>query len=190
MENPIIFDGQQTDERVLYTVAPHTLVKTIAMVKLVAVCFIFYLILFVVAQTTPFTVILRIVGFFLVLVISLIGAIWNAYLEKTDRTYITDRRVIRFETVTPVLKTKRALFWNEALKAKAFAPSFLYRSLGIGEVIIEPQMNEGENVIIKNVTYYNDLANYIDKILFTFKNKPSDIAAMKPFIPKPKGQRD
>jgi len=190
MENQIIFNGQQTDERVLFTIKPHPLAKTVAIGKTVAVALIFYIILFIVASSTSFTGALRIVGFIIVLVVSMLAILWNSYLEKTDRTYITDRRIIRFETITPVLKTKRALFWNEALKAKAFAPNFLSRLFGIGQVVIEPQLAEGENVIIKNVAYYEDLANYMDKILFTFKSKPEEIQNIKPFVPKPKGQRD
>jgi hypothetical protein len=189
MENQIVFDGQQTDEHVLYMVTPHPMAKTIANSNVVAVAIIFYLILFIIASATPISIALRVIGFIIAVAVSILGAFWNSYLEKTDRTYITDRRIIRFETITPILKTKRALFWNEALKAKAFAPNFLSRSLGVGQVVIEPQLAEGENVIIKNVPYYEDLANYIDKILFTFKNKPGDISSIKPFVPKPKGQR-
>jgi hypothetical protein len=190
MENQIVFDGQQTDERILYTITPHPMAKTIEIGKTVTVALIFYIILFIVASSTPFTGVLRIVGFILLTVVSILGFLWSSYLEKTDRAYITDRRIIRFETVTPMLKTKRALFWNEALKAKAFAPNFFSRILGIGQVVIEPQLAGTENVIIKNVSYYEDLANYIDKILFLFKNKPEDIQTIKPFVPKPKGQRD
>ena len=173
MENRIMFDGQQTDERILYTVTPHPMAKTLAMGKIIAVAVVFYVILFIVAASTPFAVLLRLVGLLLAAVVSFLGVLWSSFVEKTDRAYITDRRIIRFEAVTPILKTKRALFWGEALKAKAFAPNFFARSLGIGQVVIEPQLADSENVIIKNVTYYNDLANYIDKILFTFKNRPA-----------------
>jgi hypothetical protein len=190
MENQIIFDGQQTDEHVLYTVKPHPMAKTIANSNIIAIALIFFIILFIVASSTPFTLLLRIIGFIIAAIVSILGILWNSYLEKTDRAYITDRRIIRFETVTPVLKTKRALFWNEALKAKAYAPNFFSRMFGIGQVVIEPQLTEGENVIIKNVSYYEDLANYIDKILFIFKSKPEEIQSIKPFVPKPKGQRD
>jgi hypothetical protein len=190
MENQIVFDGQQTDEKVLYTITPHPMAKILGIVNTGIIAVIFYIILFIVASATPFSMILRFVGLVIVFVAVILGFYWNSYLEKTDKAYITDRRIIRFETVTPILKTKRALFWSEALKAKAFAPNFLFRTLGIGQVVVEPQLAEGENVVIKNVLYYQDLANYIDKIMFSFKNKPEDMISIKPFIPKPKGQRE
>ena len=54
---------------------------------------------------------------------------------------------------------------------------------------IAPQMSEHEDVIVTDVSYFEDIANYIDKILFTFKNKPTEVPLIKPFIPKPRGQR-
>ena len=46
------------------------------------------------------------------------------------------------------------------------------RVFGIGKLQIEPQTALGEDVQVPYVTWYEDLANYIDKILYTFK-KPS-----------------
>ena len=86
--------------------------------------------------------------------------------------------------------TKRALFWSETLKAKAYAPNMIFRMLKVGTIDVEPQLADHEDVRITDVYYFEDLANYIDKILFTFKNKPTDVAAIKPFVPKAKGQRD
>jgi hypothetical protein len=91
--------------------------------------------------------------------------------------------------VSPFFVTKRALFWNEALKAKAYASNIFFRSFKIGTIDVEPQLAEHEDVRVTDVYYFEDLANYIDKILFTFKNKPEDIASIKPFVPKVKGQR-
>ena len=61
------------------------------------------------------------------------------------------------------------------------------RKIGILEV--EPIMGDKENVIVRDVFYFEDLANYIDKILFTFKNKPAEVDQIAPFIPKPRGER-
>ena len=53
------------------------------------------------------------------------GTWWNNLIAREDRTYLTDRRIIRFEVVTPFFKTKRALFWNEAMKAKGYAQNLI-----------------------------------------------------------------
>ena len=43
---------------------------------------------------------------------------------------------------------------------------------------------------LTHVYYYRDLGNYIDKILYTYKQKPKEMKKIKPFVEKPKGQRD
>lgn len=185
------FDGQQTDERVFYTVIPHPLSKYLAIVRTVVLAFVFPIILFMIAGIVPqAAAVLRIFGIVLSIVLVIAGIWWNMTVYKKSRTYITDRRIIRFDVVSPFFQTKRALFWNEVLKAKAYAPNMFFRLFKIGIIIIEPLMSDHEDVTVPHVYYFEDLANYIDKILYTFKNKPTEIAAIKPFVPLPKGKRD
>ena|SRR3989344_2733117 len=186
----IQFDGQQTDERVLYAIAPHQFSKYVAIGKIVFLSIFFYLVLLLIGTIVPDAAsALKIVGILLSFVLLAIGIWWNNTVYSRDRAYITDRRIIRFDQVSPFYKTKRELFWNEALKTKAYAPNLLYRMMRVGILEVDPIMGERENVVVRDVYYFEDLANYIDKILFIFKNKPSEISAIHPFIPKPKGMR-
>lgn len=185
------FEGQQTDERVLSVVAPHVFAKNIAIAKIVFLSVFFYLFLLIIATVAPSIAgFLRMGGLILSAALFLFGIWWNNTVFSQSKTYITDRRIIRFEVVSPFFKTKRALFWNEALKAKGYAPNLLYRYLKIGTLVVEPQNADHEDVQVTNVYYFEDLANYIDKILFTFKNKPTDVALLQPFVAKPKGHRE
>lgn len=185
------FDGQQADERILYTVLPHPLTKTAALVSIAVLAVFFLLVVMMISTAVPVGVLtIRIVGGVLCVLFGVLGIWYTNSAFTQDRTYITDRRIIRFETVSPFFHTKRALFWNEALKAKAYAPSMIYRTLNIGNLTVEPVMGEGESVRVTNISYYEDLANYIDKILYIVKNNPSSLATLKPFVPKPKGKRD
>ena len=185
------FDGQQLDERILYTIVPHPLSHYIAIVRTVVLALVFPIILFMISGIFPQgAVIMRTIGIIFSLFLVFAGIWWNSAVYRKSRTYVTDRRIIRFDVVSPFFTTKRALFWNEVLKAKAFSPSLLYRFLKIGSLTVEPLMSEHENVTVPHVYYFEDLANYIDKILFTFKNKPMEISTLKPFIPLPKGKRE
>lgn len=178
----IAFDGQQEGERILFEICPHAMVKRLAIVKVATTAVVFPIIGAVTSLLLP--------GLAISVIIMAAGFWWNNMCFRDTRAFITDRRIMRFERVSPFMVAKRALFWNEALKAKAYQPNLLLHWLNIGTLTIEPQVQTEENVIIKNIHYAEDLANYIDKILFTFKNAPGDIAALKPFVPKPKGQRD
>lgn len=187
----IVFEGQQTGERVLCEIRAHEFSKYIAVAKIIFLSLFFYLVLSMISSVVvQAAALLKSAGLIFSLLLLIIGIWWNITVYSKDRTYITDRRIIRFDVVSPFFKTKRALFWNEALKAKGYAPNLLYRAFKIGTIAVEPIMGEKENIVVTDVYYFEDLANYIDKILFTFKNKPTEIDTIQPFIPKPRGQRD
>jgi hypothetical protein len=185
------FDGQQTDEKILHTIVPHTISLLIHIAQSIAGGFLFFFVAVMLSTVlSAFSILLIIVGILLALSAAAGGIIWSIFSHKNAKTYITDRRIIRFDRVNPFLVTKRSLFWNEVLKAKGYSPGFFMRALGIGKLQIEPQTADGEDVQVPFVTWYEDIANYIDKILFTYKNQPSAISSVKPFVPKPKGKRD
>jgi len=185
------FDGQQEGERVLYVVTPHYFAKYLALARLIFLSVFFLAVLWMIGSIIPSAAtILQISGILLALALLVVGTWWNMTVYRKDKTYITDRRIIRFDVVSPFFMTKRALFWNEALKTKAFSPNLFYRSMKVGTIDVEPLLAEHEDVRVTDVYFFEDLANYIDKILFTFKNSPGDIASLKPFVAKVKGQRD
>lgn len=191
MDSGIIFDGQQTDERVLYIITPHPIVERINLVLFGALMLFFIIIVILISQVFgSFAGLIRTLGIFLSLLIGLVGIWWTHVTQQKSKTYITDRRILRMEPISPFVTAKRALFWNEALKAKAFSTNLVMRMFKVGTVTVEPHLADYENVVITHVYMYEDVANYIDKILFIFKNKPADIAILKPFVPMPRGQRD
>jgi len=184
------FDGQQSGERVLTTIEPHISRFLFSGISLTVAFIAVVTILFAIANFIPTaaaTIKLAITIISLIVIVFSLWWMWKT--QTTDKTYITDRRIIRFDVVTPFFTNKRALFWNEILKTKAYAPNMIMRLLKIGVIQIEPVAAEAESIIITDVYYHEDLANYLDKILFTFKNTPSEMSAIKPFVAKPKGKR-
>lgn len=187
----IVFDGQQTDERILTQLNPHIYSLAFTLTKIVVILIFFYAVVLSIASLVPqATSIIRFwstIG----LICAAVGASWwsmSAY--NHSKTYITDRRIMRFELLSPIYTAKRSLFWTEALKAKAYSTNIIWRILGIGTVQVEPQAAEHENVRITDIYLYEDIANYIDKIIFTVKSNPSQLSQIRSFVPKPKGRRD
>lgn len=186
----IVFDGQQAGERILYELRPHPLVKYLAIAKMVLLSLVLLVILFMISSAIQqATLLLRMLGGIIAVILTTGSLWWNHTVYGRSVAYITDRRIMRFDIVSPFFTTKRSLFWNEALKAKGYAPSMLYRILGIGTVEIAPHMDQHEDVVVPSVAYYEDIANYIDKILFTYKQSPSALSDFKPFVPKPRWRR-
>jgi len=185
------FDGQQTDERILTVVTPHItrfiFSFTVSIVIFSFILGIFYSVTFFIPQ---YAIIIRSIATILSLLVLGVSIWWLWKTQTSDKTYITDRRIIRFDVVTPFFTNKRALFWNEVLKVKAYANNMVLRLMKIGILQLEPVAAENESIVIPDVYFHEDLANYIDKIIYTFKNKPDDIKTIKSFIPKPKGKRD
>jgi len=177
------FEGQQEGERILYVARPHQLAKTIAIVKILILAILFASITFLIS---PY---IGIVAAFVGLILAIGGIWWNTKVFNTSKTYLTDRRIFRIEVVSPFFQAKRALFWTEALKAKGFAPNIFWRMLNIGTVEVQPKMDEHESVRVTDVYYFEDLSNYIDKILYIVKNTPEELTTLRPFIPKPAGSR-
>lgn len=186
----IFFDGQQEGERILCELRPHPLAKYFAITRGVLLALGLFGVLLMTGTVAPqFARLLTTIGVILGGILLLASYWWNAKVYGQSRTYITDRRIMRFDVVSPFYQTKRALFWSEALKAKGYAPNLLWRMLGIGTVEVSPHMDQHEDIVVANVAFFEDLANYIDKILFTYKQTPQALADFKPFIPKPRWQR-
>ncbi len=188
--NETVFNGQQEGERVLYTIHPHPIAERLAIARIIFLAVFFFAVLFVIGTIVPAAAsALHIVGLIVSLLLLVIGIWWNVTVHNKSKTFITDRRIIRFEVTSPFFSTQRVLFWNVALKAKAYAPNMLFRALKIGTIDVEA-LTGNEDVRVTDVYYFEDLINYIDKIIFTFKNTPADVSNIKPFVVKPKGQRD
>lgn len=184
------FDGQQTGEHILSIITPHKskciLSSVITLISIIAIgAFLFGVSSSFLTQNTTLHVWIVV----MLLVGATSAALWIWLVQTKDKTYITNRRIIRFDVVSPFFTNKRALFWNEVLKIKAYAPNMLMRLLKVGTLQIEPVAAEQESIVVDAVYYHEDLANYLDKILFAFKNTPADISSIKPFVAKPKGKR-
>ena len=186
------FPGQQTGERVLYSTRQHPVAKRFGYLK---VCIFSLLILLLFISLSYFSPILqngfKLLGILLTVFVFIIGWLWvNITFQKTI-FYITDRRVVRFLSITPFNSSIRTLFWDEAVKCKTFhIRPLLEKLFHIGSIEIHARAQDKDNIDMHFLAYYIDLANYIDKILFTYKNQPSELMTMKSFIAKPKGQRD
>ncbi len=183
------FPGIQEGERILYFVKPHVGMKYFIFggVFLASVFIIFASQLAVVTLSPN----LAIQMFFLVISILVSAAIvwWVHVLHEGQEVYITDRRVVRFVPTTPFHTSTRSLFWDQAVKLKTYYKNpILQRFLGVGSITVNAK-DAADDVDIHHAIYHHDLANYIDKIMYTFHNSPSDIGNIREFVPRPRGQR-
>lgn len=184
------FDGQQEGERVLWIIRLHPVKRVVNFVYGLMIALVFFAGMMFVPEFAAvnrqyFYVFLSIIS----LLIITARMWWGELHMKHTKTFITDRRIIRFEFAVPPFRRKRSLFWSEIAKVKTISLGVLFSMAKIGALSVQPLMIPGEEIYIPYVYYFGDLANYMDKILYLQKNKPEEISQMREFVAKPKGQR-
>lgn len=197
------FFGKQDGEKILYVVRPHriSLIFKLAQIYLIALA---VLIVFIIlgSQIAPMQSFV-IIGLIVAVLIAVIGSRVVTNYQERDIAYITDRRLVRFEPTTLVATNSRSIAWDEVVKVKTFPPNMLWKELAIGNVSVHSRSSmrdylpdekkfydvSVDDIELRDVYLYKDMGNYIDKILFTYKQRPKEMDTIRPFIPKPKGER-
>lgn len=196
------FYGQQEDEKILYAIRPHPLSATTKTIKVIVVSFVVFLILYLLGQYAHGgSRLMKFLSFVVGGAIIFIGSKLIHSSQKRGISYITDRRVVRFDPTTFFATNIRSLSWDEVVKVKTYSPNILYKQLMVGNVVIHARTTvktvgedidntvTADDIELKDVYLYRDLGNYVDKILFTYKQKPKEMDSVRAFIPKPRGQR-
>ena len=200
--SPTDFYGKQENEKILYVVKPHQIAILVSLVKIYLIAIVVCVALIVLGTLIEGTSgIFAASGIILFLIIILIGTKVTLDWQARNISYITDRRIVHFEPTTLFATNSRTLAWDEAVKVKTFPPNLIWKQMAIGNVVVHARTpihpsgqddSEGlsvDDIELKNVYFYRDLGNYIDKILFTYKQMPAEIVNMRPFILRPKGER-
>lgn len=194
------FFGKQEGERILYVVRPHRLSLIVKLFKVYLIAFAVFIVLTVLGVQLIEIDLFVIIGLFVAVAMVIIGSKVVTDYQYRDIAYITDRRLMRFEPTTLFATNPRSLTWDEVVKVKTYPPNALWKQLAIGNVVVHartpartdehtPGVIAADDVELKDVYYYKDLGNYIDKILFTYKQKPKEMDLIHVFVPKPKGER-
>jgi len=196
------FYGQQENEKILYVTRPHTIASTVNTVKVILIALGAFIIFFYIGkEIDSLSSFFYSVGIIVPALILVIGTKLVKNFQIKNISYITDRRIVRFEPTTFFATNIRSLSWDEAVKVKTFAPNMVWKQLKIGTVIVHARTTvktvdeearhslSADDIEINDVYLYRDLGNYIDKILFTYKQMPAGVADIRPFVEKPRGER-
>jgi membrane-bound ClpP family serine protease len=194
------FFGKQEGERILYVVKPHLLSLIFKLLKIYLIAFAVFLVLIILGTQLVFLNLFLLGGAILAVVIAIVGTKVVTDYQRRDMAYITDRRLMRFDPTTLFATNPRSLTWDEVVKVKTYPSNVFFKQLAIGNVVVHartparpdehtPGTVAADDIELKDVYYYKDLGNYIDKILFTYKQKPKEMETIRPFIAKPKGER-
>lgn len=194
------FFGKQEGERILFVVRPHPLSLTFKLLKIYVVALAVFVVLAILGTQLLSLVLFLTAGAVIALLIVILGTKIVTDYQSRDIAYITDRRLMRFEPTTLVATNPRSLTWDEVVKVKTYPPNAIWKQMAIGNVVLHartpiradeniPGAVSADDIELRDVYFYKDLGNYIDKILFTYKQKPKEMEDIRAFVPKPRGER-
>lgn len=196
------FYGKQEDERILYVVRPHPIATTLSLIKVFFISVVISLALIILGtQIESLTGMFTTFGVILFVLIVAVGTKIVLDWQVRNISYITDRRLVHFEPTTLFATNSRTLAWDEVVKVKTFPPNVIWKQLAIGNIVLHARtpIHPGgqddsigisvDDIELRNIYFYRDLGNYIDKILYTYKQRPAEITNIRPFVQRPKGER-
>lgn len=189
--DPKSFPGIQEGERVFYMFRSHWLREVVAAIKVaLSVAATIALVTFGSHRYLSLSdeqLVKVCIG---IAIIGLLIMLWHRFLCEHSRSYITDRRFVRFEGAFLPWQARRVLFWKDATKTRSLTPWFLLRVFKVGTLEVIPNFGaETQNIVVPYTFYYEDIASYIDKIIYTFNNKKDEISSIRDFVEKPRGKR-
>ncbi|MFC1653622.1 hypothetical protein ACFL1M_02145 [Patescibacteria group bacterium] len=197
------FYGQQEGEEILHVISPHNISIIFGLIKLCLASATILFVGFIIQNQLPgiktsISAYTTLVG----ILLGVAGTFALISMNKKTISYLTTRRVVRFLAHTPFATSVRSLTWDQAVKAKTLPPNFIYKMWMIGDITIHAKSTvsaidtktthniiTNDDIHLKDVYYYKDLGNYIEKIIYTFNRDPKNINKIKPFVQKPKGKR-
>jgi len=119
-----------------------------------------------------------------------IGSWWVYTLWHKSIFILTTRRLTKFIYSTPWNRYNLSLTLDQVVDTGSYARGYFQALTKIGTFTARSGAgNRPEKYFyIENVQVYEDLANYVNKILFVFHQNPHQLNNFRPFIPHLKGE--
>jgi hypothetical protein len=102
---------------------------------------------------------------------------------------VTTRRLTKIIHTSPFTWYQFSLGLDEIQDTGSYGASYLEAVFRLGYFVARSGAAAIKNFKIVNITFAQDLHNYVNKLLYTFKHHPDKIDRFRPFIPHLKGER-
>lgn len=204
------FPGQATDEKILYVTREHELFLFIKMffVLLIAVAISLAFYVFSLAFKSIFTTSSMAFLFPLVLIFvggfATIGFWWVYSLWQKSLVILTNKRLTKIVYTTPFNRYNQSLpldmVVDTSCNNQGFFEGVAHSLLQVGTLTARSSASSSgvatddtnrvnkKYFYLENIKYYEDLQQYLNKILSLFNRSPESLADFRPFIPALKGR--
>lgn len=189
----IRFPGQHSEEIILFACREASIMRTIrwGIVLLGSLVLLFmyppiaYLILQISPSLSELFSLLYLGG---IATYTLIALYWVHVLWKRSVFIVTTRRLTKFIHTTPWNRYQLSLGLDKIVDTGSYQKGLVQAVFHLGYFVARSSAGNIKNFKIVNISYAEDLQNYINKLLFTFNDKKQDLDAFRPFIPHLKGE--
>ncbi len=119
----------------------------------------------------------------------LLTSLWWTYILWQKSVFIlTTRRLTKFIHTTPWQRYQMSLGLDKIVDTGSYSKGFLQGMLGLGYFVARSSAGNIKSFYILNISFAEDLQNYVNKLLFTFTDEKQKLDNFRPFIPHLKGQ--
>lgn len=117
------------------------------------------------------------------------GFWWVGETYKKSIFIITTRRLTKIIYTTPITKYQFSLGLDEIADTGSYSSTYFEALLGLGYFVARSGAAAIKNFKIINISFADDLHNYVNKLLYAFKHTPEKINDFRPFISHMKGDK-
>lgn len=192
----VSFPGQASDEEILYVTREAPIVLTIKRIGVIGIAFV---VIFggiglssFISQFSP-----QIIGSVKLLSVvigglfAIIGWWWMSVLWKKSLFILTNRRLTKFIYVTPWNRYNLSVTLDKIEDTGAYNRGNFEAIFKVGTLSARSSAGNREEkyFFVTRIKAAEDLANYINKLLFIFHQDPTRLVKFRPFLPHLKGER-
>lgn len=114
--------------------------------------------------------------------------IWQVYRKTVF--IITTRRLTKFIHTTPWNRYQMSLGLDKVEDSGAYSKGYAQAMFGLGTFVARSSAGNIKNFKIVNISYAEDLHNWMNKLMFTFNKEQEKLDSFRPFVQKGSGKRD
>lgn len=186
------FPGQHSEEKILFITREGPLMiklKSVFLIIFFAFGLIFGSILLNSSQLFGFQFKSLLAPFQLFWLISFIFTFWWAtQVFRKSVFIITTRRLTKFIYTTPWTSCQMSLGLDKIVDTGSYKKGFFQMITGYGYFVARSAAGAIKNFKIINISFAQDLHNYVNKLLFVFNDQHQELDKFRPFIPGLKGE--
>lgn len=190
------FPGQASDEEILYVTREAPIVLTLkrfGVIGIAVAVIVGGIVLSVfLSQISPaVTASSQLFAAVLGVLFGVIGWWWVTVLWKKSIFILTNRRLTKFIYVTPWNRYNLSVTLDKIEDTGAYNRGNFEALFKVGTLTARSSAGNREEkyFFVTRIKAAEDLANYINKLLFIFHHDPKRLTKFRPFIPHLKGER-